>query len=65
MAIPIDLFESMEPYIFVTYFDVWQQAFKDPIPWDRIIKSLSILAIYTVGFIGISVAVFLKRDIKS
>jgi len=65
MAIPIDLFESMEPYIFVTYFDVWQQAFKDPIPWDRIIKSLSILAVYTVGFIGISVAVFLKRDIKS
>ncbi|MBT3691905.1 MAG: ABC transporter permease subunit [Candidatus Marinimicrobia bacterium] len=65
MAIPIELFEKMEPYIFVTYFDVWQQAFKDPIPWDHIIKSLSILVIYTVGFIGISIAVFLKRDIKS
>ncbi len=65
MAIPIDMFEKMEPYIFVTYFDVWQQAFKDPIPWDRIIKSLSILTLYTAGFIGISMAVFLKRDIKS
>jgi len=65
MAIPIDLFEKMEPYIFVTYFDVWQQAFKDPIPWDRITKSLGILTLYTAGFIGISIAVFLKRDIKS
>ncbi|MBC8322805.1 MAG: ABC transporter permease subunit [Candidatus Marinimicrobia bacterium] len=65
MAIPIDMFEKMEPYIFVTYFDVWQQAFKDPIPWDRIIKSLSILVLYTAGFIGVSIAVFLQRDIKS
>jgi hypothetical protein len=65
MAIPLDMFEKMEPYIFVTYFDVWQQAFKDPIPWDRIAKSLGVLSLYTAGFIGISVAVFLKKDIKS
>jgi len=65
MAIPIDMFEKMEPYIFVTYFDVWQQAFKDPIPWDRIGKSLGVLLLYTAGFIGISIAVFLNRDIKS
>ncbi len=65
MAIPIDLFEKLEPYIFVTYFNVWQHVFKDPIPWDYIIKSVSILMIYTVGFISISLAVFLKRDIKT
>ncbi|MBT3217335.1 MAG: ABC transporter permease subunit [Candidatus Marinimicrobia bacterium] len=65
MAIPIELFEKMEPYIFVTYFDVWVQAFKDPIPWDRIIKSLGVLALYTVGFIGISIGVFINKDIKT
>lgn len=65
MAIPLDLFDAMEPYIFVTYFNVWQHAFKEPIPWDIIIKSLSILTLYTAGFIGISIAVFLKRDIKT
>ncbi len=65
VAIPLDMFEKMEPYIFVTYFDVWQQVFKDPIPWDHIAKSLGILALYTAGFIGVSVHVFLRRDIKS
>ena len=39
-AIPLDLFENIEPYFFVSYFDVWHNAFKDPIPWDRIGKSL-------------------------
>jgi len=65
MAIPLEMFEKMEPYIFVTYFDVWQQAFKDPIPWDRIVKSLWVLTLYTAGFIGVSMAVFLRRDIKT
>ncbi|MCH7762456.1 MAG: ABC transporter permease subunit [Candidatus Marinimicrobia bacterium] len=65
MAIPLEMFDKMEPYIFVTYFDVWQQAFKDPIPWDRIVKSLWVLALYTTGFIGVSIAVFLRRDIKT
>ena len=65
MAIPLEMFEKMEPYIFVTYFDVWQQAFKDPIPWDRIVKSLWVLALYSMGFIGVSIAVFLRRDIKT
>ena len=65
MAIPIEIFEKMEPYIFVTYFDVWQHAFRDPIPWDRIGKSLGILFLYTASFIGVSIAVFLNRDIKS
>ena len=65
MAIPIEMFEKMEPYIFVTYFDVWQHAFRDPIPWDRIGKNLGILFLYTASFIGVSIAVFLNRDIKS
>ncbi len=65
MAIPLDLFDAIEPYIFVTYFSVWLHAFKEPIPWDVILKSLSVLSLYTAGFIGISIAVFLKRDIKT
>ncbi|MBC8215606.1 MAG: ABC transporter permease subunit [Candidatus Marinimicrobia bacterium] len=65
MAIPLDLFDAIEPYIFVTYFSVWLHAFKEPIPWDVILKSLSVLSLYTAGFIGISIAVFLRRDIKT
>ena len=65
MAIPLDLFDAIEPYIFVTYFSVWLHAFKEPIPWDVILKSLSVLSLYTAGFIGISISVFLRRDIKT
>lgn len=65
MAIPLELFEKIRPYIFVTYFNVWQLAFKEPIPWGQIGRSLAILGLYTVGFIGISTAVFLRRDIKT
>ncbi len=65
IAIPLDLFDKLEPFIFVTYFNVWLHAFKEPIPWGLIAKSLGVLTLYTAGFIGVSIAVFLKRDIKT
>ncbi|MDP6455902.1 MAG: ABC transporter permease subunit [Candidatus Marinimicrobia bacterium] len=64
-AIPLDLLESIEPYSFVSYFDVWQQAFKEPIPWWQIGKSLSVLGLYTASFIAVGVVMFLRRDIKT
>ncbi len=65
ISIPLELFENIEPYIFVSYFNVWQQAFREPIPWGQIGKSLGVLGIYTTGFITISVTIFLRKDIKS
>ena len=35
MGIPLEIFEKIEPYVFVKYFNVWLDAFKDPIPWSR------------------------------
>ena len=61
--IPLDLFEKIKPYLFTTYFDIWKEAFYDPIPWQDIGKSMLILAIYAVGFLGISFAVFTRKDI--
>ena len=64
-AIPLDMFKAISPYSFVTYFDVWRDAFREPIPWGKIGKGLFVLGLYSVGFFGISVAVFLRKDIKS
>lgn len=64
-TIPLDMFEKMEPYVFVTYFNVWWDAFRDPIPWGDIVKKLSILGAYSAGFFGIAAYVFQKKDIKS
>jgi len=63
--IPISIFEDIQPYLFTSYFDIWQQAFYDPIPWGEIGKGFLLLGIYLAGFLAISYAIFLRKDITS
>ena len=65
MGIPLEIFEKIEPYVFVKYFNVWWDAFKDPIPWGEIGKKLGVLSAYSVTCFGIATYVFLKKDIKT
>ncbi|MFQ6609707.1 MAG: ABC transporter permease [Fidelibacterota bacterium] len=62
-TIPLEIFETIRPYLFTTYFDVWKKAFYDPIPWDEIAVSLGILAGYMAGFIIIAFSIFIRKDI--
>ena len=62
---PLDLFENIKPYLFTTYFDIWQKAFYDPIPWREVGEDILVLALYTAGFLGISFTVFTRKDILS
>lgn len=61
--IPIDIFEKISPYIFTSYFDIWQKAFFDPIPWRDIGNDAIVLTIYTLVFIIISTVQFIRKDI--
>ncbi len=63
--IPLTFFEDIKPYIFTSYFDVWRMAFYDPIPWNEIGKSFLVLGLYTIGFLGVSYFIFLRKDITS
>jgi len=63
--IPIDIFEKISPYIFTSYFDIWQKAFFDPIPWRDIGNDALILAIYTMIFIAVSIIQFVRKDIST
>jgi len=63
--IPIDIFETIRPYLFTSYFDIWQKAFYDPIPWREIGKDVLILSIYTIVFIIISFTHFIRKDIST
>ena len=47
--IPIDIFETIRPYFFTSYFDIWQKAFYDPIPWAEIGKDVLILSVIQYG----------------
>ncbi len=63
--IPIDIFEKISPYIFTSYFDIWQKAFFDPIPWRDIGNDAIVLTIYTLVFIIISIVQFIRKDIST
>ncbi len=63
--IPIDIFEKISPYLFTSYFDIWQKAFFDPIPWRDIGNDAIVLSIYTLVFIIISIVHFIRRDIST
>jgi ABC-2 type transport system permease protein len=63
--IPIDIFETIRPYFFTSYFDIWQKAFYDPIPWAEIGKDVLILSAYSMVFIVISFVHFIRKDIST
>ncbi len=63
--IPIDIFGKISPYLFTSYFDIWQKAFYDPIPWMDIGKDAVVLIIYTAFFISISTIHFIRKDIST
>ncbi len=63
--IPVELFGNVKPYLFTTYFTVWQKAFEEPIPWDTIFNHASILLGYSIGFYLFTWYIFVKKDVLS
>jgi ABC-2 type transport system permease protein len=61
--IPVSLFAAVKPFLFTTYFDVWQRALEQVIPWERIAASVASLGAFIVGFYGITWYYFVKKDI--
>lgn len=63
VTFPLELFESIRPYLFTSYLDIWRQAFHDPIPWRAIGQDALVLGLYTAGFLAVGFAVFTRKDI--
>lgn len=62
---PFRFFKEISPFLFTTYVDGWLKAFQEPIPWNEIITSSLIMAIYLLGFFALSLIVFNRKDILS
>jgi ABC-type transport system involved in multi-copper enzyme maturation permease subunit len=62
---PFQFFKEIRPFLFTTYVDGWLKAFQEPIPWNEIITSSFVLAIYLLGFFLLSLVVFNRKDILS
>jgi ABC-2 type transport system permease protein len=63
--IQIEFFESLKPYLFTTYFTIWQKAFEDPIPWQTVAHHGAILGGFSIGFYMVTWYIFVKKDVLS
>jgi ABC-2 type transport system permease protein len=61
--LPIEAVEPYKPWLFTSYMNVWQLAFKDPIDWTEIVRSCGALCAYSAGLWGATVLIFRKKDI--
>jgi ABC-2 type transport system permease protein len=63
--LPIDAVEPFKPWLFTTYMNVWQLAFKDSIDWIGILRSCFALCAYSFCLWGATVLIFRNKDIVS
>lgn len=64
-TLPLEVFQSIQPYLFTTYFSNWEQAFHDPIPWADLFRGLGLIGSNIVMFLGIALIIFRRKDILS
>lgn len=61
----LPLFNLIKPYLFTTHMIGWKGFFDDPVPYAVIGRSAMVLVLYTIGFLGITIAYFNKKNITS
>ena len=62
---PFDFFRSLSPYFFTTYMNVWQRFLDEPIPWQEIARSGTILGLHSLVLFLIALVLYRRKDIKS
>ena len=63
--IPLEIFESVNPYLFTGYIDLFLAAFHDPIPWDLIQDASIVCLLWSLIFVTISFYNFTNKEILS
>lgn len=61
----LPFFEPYQEWFLLYHFRVWLLIFADPVPWERILASLLVLAAFNTTTFLIGAAAFQARDIKS
>ncbi len=61
----IDFFQSVRPFLFTTYINVWTKIFEDPVPWDSILSSSGALLGFSALFVTAAWWIFVRKDITS
>lgn len=64
-ALNVPILQKIQPYLFTTHMLAWRSFFEDPLPYDKIFSSISILIIHIVVLLGVAVYKFNRKDILS
>ncbi len=63
--LPFAFFETIQPWLFTTYFTLWQKPFADVVDWSEIGTHAAILGAYLFAFISVTWWIFVRRDVLS
>jgi ABC-2 type transport system permease protein len=61
----IPWFADLKPWFLTYHLNLWQRVYAEPIQWEKITESLSLLVGFNATFFIAGFAVFSVRDIKS
>jgi ABC-2 type transport system permease protein len=61
----IPFFERYHEWLLTYHFKVWYYIYSQPLPWDRVAESLSVLLAVNLTSFLVGAAAFQARDIKS
>ena len=59
------LFTALKPYLFTSHMLGWKGFFDDPVQYESILRSATILMLHIVAFVGAAVMVFNRKDVLS
>lgn len=62
-AIDLSLFRAVKPFMFTNYMGSWKLFFEDPVDFNKLILSAGVLIFHILGFLGISIYHFNRKDI--
>lgn len=63
--LPFDFFETLRPWFFTSYTDVWRKAFDDSIDWAAIGSDAGKLCLFFAVFLSSAWIIFRKKDVLS
>jgi len=64
-ALNIDFLRDLRPYLFTTYMGRWNEFFRDPVNFTKVINSALVLLGHIIGLYLITFIIFRKKDILS
>ncbi len=64
-ALNVELLKNIRPYLFTNYFLDWRIFFDDPVDYNNLFKSVSVLSAHIVGLFLITLFIFRRKDILS